>query len=53
MFGVGQHLLESILWSLAESKAAIALWGRPLQVLLPLVFLLVLLCKRVADGVFT
>lgn len=46
LFYVGQHLLESVLWSLPESKAFVTLWGRPLQVLLPLVFLLVLLWQR-------
>lgn len=39
LFYVGQRLLGSILRSLAEKKAASALWGRPLQVLLPWVFL--------------
>lgn len=41
----GQQLLESILWCLAESKAATTLWGSPLQGFVSLVVLLTLLPK--------
>lgn len=48
----GQHLLESILWCLAEGKAAITIQGSPLQGLVSLFFLLALLWQRDNDGIF-